>query len=94
MKLVIRKFSRLISHMDKKLLITTIILFTFGLLNIVTASSRESINYDYPLYYYFYQQIKILFAGVIVSLIILNIDTKDYKKWAILAYLFIVNRRF
>ncbi|MEI3529973.1 MAG: FtsW/RodA/SpoVE family cell cycle protein [Bacilli bacterium] len=87
MKLVIRKFSRLISHMDKKLLITTIILFTFGLLNIVTASSRESINYDYPLYYYFYQQIKILFAGVIVSLIILNIDTKDYKKWAILAFL-------
>lgn len=87
MKLVIRKFSKLISNMDKKLLITTIILFTFGLLNIVTASSRESINYDYPLYYFFYKQITILFGGLIASIIILNIDTKDYKKWAPLAFL-------
>ncbi len=86
MKLVIKKFSKLISRMDKKLLIATIILFTFGLLNIVTASSRESISYDYPLYYYFYQQIKILIAGIIAFLIIINIDTKDYKKFALLAF--------
>lgn len=86
MKLVIKKFSKLISRMDKKLLIATIILFTFGLLNIVTASSRESISYDYPLYYYFYQQIKILIAGIIAFLIIINIDTKDYKKIALLAF--------
>lgn len=87
MKLVIKKFSKLISHMDKKLLLATIILFTFGLLNIVTASSRESISYDYSLYHYFYQQIKILSAGFIASLIIINIDTKNYKKFALLAFL-------
>ena len=87
MKQVIKKFSKLIYHMDKKLLLATIILFTFGLLNIVTASSRESISYDYPLYHYFYQQIKILGAGFIASLIIINIDTKDYKKFALLAFM-------
>lgn len=87
MKQVIKKFSKLIYHMDKKLLLATIILFTFGLLNIVTASSRESISYDYPLYHYFYQQIKILGAGFIASLIIINIDTKNYKKFALLAFL-------
>lgn len=87
MKLVIKKFSKLISRMDKKLLLATIVLFTFGLLNIVTASSRESISYDYSLYHYFYQQIKILVAGFIASLIIINIDTKDYKKFALLAFL-------
>ena len=87
MKLVIKKFSKLISHMDKKLLLATIILFTFGLLNIVTASSRESISYDYPLYHYFYQQIKILGAGFIASLVIINIDTKNYKKFSLLAFL-------
>ena len=87
MKQVIKKFSKLIYHMDKKLLLATIILFTFGLLNIVTASSRESISYDYPLYHYFYQQIKILGAGFIASLIIINIDTKNYKKFALLAFM-------
>lgn len=87
MKQVIKKFSKLIYHMDKKLLLATIILFTFGLLNIVTASSRESISYDYPLYHYFYQQIKILGAGFIASLVIINIDTKNYKKFALLAFL-------
>ena len=86
MKLVIKKFSKLISQMDKKLLLATIVLFTFGLLNIVTASSRESISYDYPLYHYFYQQIKILAVGFFASLIIINIDTKEYKKYALLAF--------
>ena len=86
MKLVIRKFVKLFSKMDKKLLLATVILFTFGLLNIVTASSRESISYDYSLYHYFYQQIKILIAGFIASLFIINIDTKNYKKYALLAF--------
>ena len=86
MKLVIRKFVKIFSKMDKKLLLATVILFTFGLLNIVTASSRESISYDYSLYHYFYQQIKILIAGFIASLFIINIDTKNYKKYALLAF--------
>lgn len=89
MKLLIRKISKLISQMDKKLLMITVILFVFGTLNIVTASSRESISYDYPLYYYFYQELKILSIGLIASLIIINVDTKFYKRFAFLAFLVI-----
>ena len=45
---------KLLKDIDMPLLITSIALFTFGLLNIVTASSRAAVvNYDVSLYYYF-----------------------------------------
>ena len=64
---------------DKILLVCTIILIITGLLNIVTASSRESvIQYDKSLYYYFFRQSVMIIAGIVISMVIINVDTKNY----------------
>ena len=66
---LIKKVKKMINDMDKPLLIVTILLLIFGTLNIVTASSREAISNDAPLYYYFYKQIAILGIGLFIFLI-------------------------
>ena len=78
-----KKFEKLktsISCMDKPLLVVTIFLFLFGLFNIVTASSREAINNEVNLYYYFYRHLSMLIIGFVVSCLILMTDTKKYKQ--------------
>lgn len=65
---------------DMPLFFVTIVLFIFGLLNIVTASSRAAVvNYDVSIYYYFYRQLAFIIVGFIVGGIILKTDTKYYK---------------
>lgn len=80
MKLIFKKLKSVLGDMDKVLLFFTVFLFLYGLLNIVTASSREALSYDYDLYYYFFQQSKMLIIGLLGSFIIINVDTKHYKK--------------
>ncbi len=71
---------KLLKDLDKPLLIASIALFTFGLLNIVTASSRAAVvNYDVSIYYYFYRQLIFIFLGTIAGIIIIKTDTKYYK---------------
>lgn len=76
--------------MDKPLLVLTIFMISYGLLNIVTASSREAVTQDVPLYYYFYKQSEMLLISFILSIIILNINTKKYDTLACIAYLAIL----
>ena len=86
---MVKKLRRNFKYLDKPLLFITIIFFIFGTLNIVTASSSESVNrYNTSLYYYFFQQIKMLAVGFGAALIIINVDTKKYKK--IFALLFFI----
>ena len=87
MKKALRGGFRLFQDMDKGLLIVTIILFLFGLLNIVTASSSEATANNTSLYYFFYQQLKMIGIGVILGIIILNIDTKKYPPFAIIGFI-------
>lgn len=87
MKVAFKNLRRLINDMDKPLLVVTLVLFLFGTLNIVTASSSEAISYNVSLYHYFYQQMKILFLGLFASYIIVNIPTKKWSFWAIIAYI-------
>jgi len=61
-------------------------MISYGLLNIVTASSRQAVSQEVPLYYYFYQQSKMIFIGGLFSLFILCIDTKNYKHFMWLLY--------
>ena len=75
--------------MDKPLLFVTIFLFLFGLFNIVTASSREAISNDVNLYYYFYRHVIMLIIGLVLSIFILFVDTKKYKKWAPVLFILI-----
>ncbi len=71
---------KLFKDLDKPLLFSTAALFIFGLLNIVTASSRAAVvNYDVSIYYYFYRQLAFIVVGIFLSLIIIKTNTKYYK---------------
>ncbi len=75
-----RSLRKIFHVLDKPLLFVSAALFIFGLLNIVTASSRAAVvNYDVSIYYYFYRQLIFIITGLILSLIIIKIDTKAYK---------------
>ena len=70
-------------NMDKVLLFASLTLFIAGLLNIVTASSREAVvRYEASLYHYFYKQSEMLIIGLILSSIIVFIKPNFYKKFA------------
>ena len=87
MKQLFHKLKKNINDMDKVLLTVTVFLFVFGLLNIVTASSRAVVlRYNTSLYSFFYKQAFNLILGAIVSMIIVNIPTKKYKSWSIISF--------
>lgn len=89
MKQRIKTMAKLFKDMDKTLLIASLVLFVFGLLNIVNASSRAAVvNYDVSIYYYFYRQLIFIILGMIMGGIILKTDTKYYK--LIIPALFVV----
>ena len=82
-----KNIKQTINDMDKVLLITTIGLFVFGLLNIVTASSKAAVlRYNISLYSYFYKQLISLLLGLIVAIFIINKPTKKYYVWTPLLY--------
>jgi cell division protein FtsW len=87
MKKLVKNLKSLFNKMDKTLFIMTVLFFLFGLLNIVTASSREAVvRYDLSTYHYFYKQSEMLIIGLILSYVLLNLKTKVYKKLIIVAY--------
>lgn len=80
---MLKNIKKLIKNMDKPLLILTTLLFVFGLLNILNASSREAVvRYEVSMYYYFFRQLEMLIGGVLLSYVILNLRTKAYS-WLI-----------
>ncbi|MEG2848389.1 MAG: FtsW/RodA/SpoVE family cell cycle protein [Bacilli bacterium] len=91
MKQITKKFRHNLKDLDKPLLIITICLFIFGLLNIVTASSSESVTrYNTSLYYYFFKQLQMLSIGLVLTVIIINMDTKNYKLPAVCGFIGII----
>ncbi len=76
MNLIKSNFKKL----DKVLLVLTLLLFICGLLNIVTASSREAVvRYQTSLYYYFFKQAGMLMFGLVLSFFIIMFQPKVYK---------------
>lgn len=74
-------------NIDKPLLFVMLIIIIFGLLNIVTASSRETVmRYEKSLYYYFFQHLMMLGIAFCGSFIIILIPTKVYKFFAPFLY--------
>lgn len=91
MKGLTKNIRSLIRKMDKPLLIITIAFFIFGLLNIVTASSREAVvRYEVSTYYYFYKQLIMLIIGTVGAYILLNLKTKAYKNLIPIAYVIVL----
>lgn len=87
MKTLFHNIRKTINDMDKVLLFITVILFVFGLLNIVTASSQSVvIRYNASLYSFFYKQAVTLILGLIVFLIIICIPTKKYRQISFLSF--------
>lgn len=89
MKRALRATVKTYRNMDKVLLFTMLALIFYGLFNIVTASSSEAVNSEVSLYYYFYQQLKMLFIAFIGTIIVLQIDTKKYPGPALIAFIVI-----
>ena len=87
MKRLIKHIFNNLRYMDKQLFFASTILIIFGLFNIVTASSREAISIEAPLYYYFFKHGQMLLIGLFLGLIILNTDSKHYKLWTMIAYI-------
>lgn len=88
MKDIVKQFRKNFRDMDKPLFFITVAMFIFGLLSIVSASSREAVvRYGSTLYHYFWRQSIMLIAGLILSLFIINIPSKKYKNFAILGFI-------
>ena len=79
MKHLFRKIFKNFKYMDKQLLIVSLIMIAYGLLNIVTASSREAVDKEVPLYYFFFKQSIMLIIGFVIGLIIIKTDTGSKK---------------
>lgn len=87
MKGIIKQIRKTYRDMDKVLFWTTLVMFVFGLLSIVSASSREAVvRYGSTLYHYFFRQLIMLIMGFGASFFIININTKKYKKFAIIGF--------
>ncbi len=87
MKAMIKQFRKNFRDMDKPLLFVTVAMFIFGLLSIVSASSREAVvRYGSTLYHYFWKQLIMLGIGLVLSLIIINIPSKKYKGLATIGF--------
>ncbi|MDD5888305.1 MAG: FtsW/RodA/SpoVE family cell cycle protein [bacterium] len=78
---------KIIKYLDKPLLITTIILFIFGLIMIFSASNVVAyMSYNVSASHYFLKQALFLFVGFILFLIMIMVPTKTYKvlSWILL----------
>lgn len=75
-----KNLKKAIMNMDKVLFVVTAILFLFGLLNIVSASSQTAVlKYNTALYSYFYRQLITIILGVSIGAFIIKTPTKSYK---------------
>lgn len=88
MKGIIKQFKKNYRDMDKPLLYATIIMFIVGLLSIVSASSREAVvRYGSTLYHYFFRQLIMLTIGFVISIFLININSKKYKPLALIGFI-------
>ncbi len=79
---------KLIRDMDIPILIITIVLLVFGLLNIVNASSQAVvIRFGTSLYNFFYKQAMYIFIGLVLSLFVVTRPLKKYPRYGFLAYI-------
>ena len=82
--------SRLFNKMDKILLISSIVMFVFGLFMILDASSMRSFI-DYGTNNrFFFKQLVILIISLFASVFTIFFSTKKYKKYIIPIYVFTV----
>lgn len=80
MRRLFRMLGTVFKNMDRGLLFFTTLITIFGLLSIVSASTRESVvTYNLTLYHYFWQHLIMIGIAVFASVIILLVPTKYYR---------------
>ncbi len=92
MKIIFTELKNAYKDMDKVLFLVTFLLFIFGLINILTASSREAVvNSGVTMTYYFSKQLIALIVAFIVANFVFIVPTKRYYNFMIVLYtLFLV----
>lgn len=82
------KFLKNLRHTNKFILLVSIALFLFGLVMVFSASNISAVmRYGESPYYYAIRQGLFLIVGLIGFFFIINIDTKNYGKYAWLGVL-------
>ena len=85
-----KDIKKALNDMDKPLFIITSLLFVFGLLNIVSASSQTAVlKYNSALYSYFYRQLITIILGCFVGIFIIKTPSKAYKLLGPLAFIIV-----
>ena len=70
---------KIFKHLDKPLLIISILLFIFGLIMVFSASNVIAyMSHEVSAYYYFIRQGVFLLAGFFMFLVMINFSTKSY----------------
>lgn len=79
MRIILNELKKAYKDMDKVLFFVSLILFVFGLINILTASSREAVvNNNVPITYYFRKQLIALVVAFIIANVVYIVPTKKY----------------
>ena len=81
---------RLISGMDKPLLIATIIMLIFGLLMIFSASNAMAIAQFNQPYKFLIRQSLFIITGLIMFVFLIKIPTKNYTKLSVFILIIII----
>ena len=95
MKKLFRELKDAYRDMDKVLFFVTALLFIFGLINILTASSREAVvNNGVSMTYYFRKQLIALLMAFAGANIIFLMPTKRYYNFMIILYVIMLGLTF
>ena len=82
---------KIFQRMDKTVLFLSIIMFAFGLIMVLSASSMESyMRYGFSPYHYFIRQAIFLGVGIIPFIFIIAFPTSKYRHLINLAKIVIV----
>ena len=86
---------KIFQRMDKTVLFLSIIMFAFGLIMVLSASSMESyMRYGFSPYHYFIRQAIFLGVGIIPFIFIIAFPTSKYRHLINLAIFIIVGLLF
>ncbi len=80
----------IIKSLDRPLLFAFLFMLIFGMLNIVTASSREAATWQYGIYHYFGQHLKMISLGLVAFFIALKMPTSKYNRLATIGWIIIL----
>ena len=87
MKKAIKKTFKNLKDIDIFIAVVSVLFFSFGLLNILSASSETVVRYNLSLFHFMQRHFQFLVVGLGIFLVVINIDTKKMDKIAFWGFL-------